>query len=91
MAKKNYNYPYIAGPGFNKGLLGYRREDGDYVLMFCRLNKDYPSGVNFALDDVESVEKEIWFTNIRTMELTVEVLNKMLADWKMREAGMIES
>lgn len=51
-------------------------------MLVCRLKKEYRTGDEFELEDIESVEKEIWFADRKTLELTAGVMNKVLKDWK---------
>ena len=76
---KNRDYPIILGHRFRKGILVYRpRNEDGYRLLICRLKQDYPAGEAFALDDVSSVESEIWIDNRETMQTIVNVLNQVL-------------
>ena len=76
---KNRDYPIILGHKFRKGILVYRpRNDDGYRLLICRLKQDYTTREGFALDDVSSVESEIWIDNRKTMQTIVNVLNQVL-------------
>lgn len=51
-------------------------------LLICRLKKEYEAGETFEYGDVENVEAEIWFCDRETVQVTVNVLEKVLKDWK---------
>lgn len=76
------NYPIVLGHKFRKGLIAFREPEGGCRFLLCRLKKEYRTGDEFELEDIESVEKEIWFTDRKALELTAGVMNKVLKDWK---------
>ena len=77
---RNHNYPIIFGHKYRKGILALRDGEHGFRFLFCRLNKEFQTGEEFDLSDIESVEQEIWFTDRQALETTVNVMNKVLMD-----------
>lgn len=82
----SHNYPIILGHKFKKGILALRHGEGGFRFLICRLKKEHQTGDKFKLQDVESVEKEIWFTDRESLEMTVGLMNKVLKDWRIPDA-----
>ena len=80
------NYPIVLGHRFKKGILAFRNGKGGFRFLICRLKKEYQTGDEFKFQDVESVEKEIWFTDRESLEMTVGLMNKVLKDWRIPDA-----
>ena len=76
------NYPIVLGHRFKKGMLAFRNGKGGFSFLICRLKKEYQKGDEFEFKDIESVEKEIWFTDRDSLEMTVGLMNKVLKDWR---------
>ena len=75
----NRHYPIILGHKFRKGILISKApEDEGYKLAICRLKKDYQTGDKFDLDDVESIEQEIWFSARETVQTIINALTEAL-------------
>ena len=80
----NRNYPIILGGGkLKKGLIAMRGKDmkgADLYIVW--LKREFPPGERFELDDIESVQQVIHFTDRGTLERTVRMLTDILKDWK---------
>lgn len=79
---KSKNYPIVLGHGFKKGILAFRHGEGGFCFLICRLKKEYQTGDEFEFNDIESIEKEIWFSDRESLETTVGLMNKVLKDWR---------
>ena len=79
---KTRDYPIILGHQYRKGIIAIRHGESGIKLIICRLKKEYQTGERFDLEDVESVEQEIWFSDRETLQTTVDVMNQVLKDWK---------
>lgn len=77
-------YPIILGGGnLRKGLMAVRgkgREGFDLYIVW--LKREFPAGERFGLEDIESVQQVIHFTDRKTLERTVWMLTNILNDWK---------
>lgn len=78
------NYPIVLGHQFRKGILALRHGEKGFRFLICRLKKEYQTGEEFDLGDIESIEKELWFSDRETLETTVKIMNKVLKDWKVK-------
>lgn len=79
---KSRNYPIVLGHPFRKGIIALRNGEHGFRFLICRLKKEYKTGEEFDLADVESVEQEIWFHDRQTLETTVNVMNQALKAFK---------
>lgn len=75
------NYPIILGRQYRKGILAVKDGSG-FKFVFCRLKKEYEAGEKFEPEDIESVEKELWFCDRESLEITVKIMNEVLEMWK---------
>lgn len=77
-------YPIILGGGnLRKGLMAVRgkgRKGFDLYIVW--LKREFPAGERFGLEDIESVQQVIHFTDRKTLERTVWMLTNILNDWK---------
>lgn len=71
---KNHNYPIVLGHQYRKGILAVKDGEHGVKFMICRLKKEYKTGEEFNLYDVENVEQEIWFADRETLKATVDVM-----------------
>lgn len=71
---KNYNYPIVLGHQYRQGILAIKDGEHGAKFMICRLKREYKTGEEFNLDDVENVEREIWFADRETLKATVDVM-----------------
>ena len=76
--------PIILGGGnLKKGLMampGKGRKGFDLYIVW--LKKEFPHGARFGIEDIESVQQVIHFTDRKTLERTVWMLTNILKDWK---------
>ena len=77
-------YPIILGGGnLRKGLMAVPgKGEKDFDLYIVWLKKEFPHGARFGIDDIESVQQVIHFTDRKTLERTVWMLTNILKDWK---------
>lgn len=77
-------YPIILGGGnLKKGLMAVPGKGGKgFDLYIVWLKKEFPHGARFGIDDIESVQQVIHFTDRKTLERTVWMLTNILKDWK---------
>lgn len=78
---KDRKYPIILGHKFKKGILALRDKGDGFKFLICRLKKEYPTGAKFDLEDVESIEHEIWVVDRGTLETIVKVMKEALEIW----------
>lgn len=77
-------YPIILGGGdLRKGLIAMPGEDRKgFNLYIVWLKKEFPHGARFGIEDIESIQQVIHFTDRKTLERTVWMLSNILKDWK---------
>ena len=77
-------YPIILGGGnLRKGLMAVRGKGmKGFDLYIVWLKREFPPGERFGIDDIESVQQVIHFTDRKTLERTVWMLTNILKDWK---------
>lgn len=75
---KNYNYPIIIGHQYKKGILALSNGENGFRFLICRLKKEYQTGTEFDLNDIENVEQEIWFSDRLALETTIYAMKKIL-------------
>lgn len=77
-------YPIILGGGnLKKGLMAVHGKDmKGFDLYIVWLKKEFPHGARFEIEDIESVQQVIHFTDRKTLEITVWMLTNILKDWK---------
>lgn len=76
-------YPIILGGGvLKKGLMAVPGKDKGFDLYIIWLKKEFPHGARFGIEDIESVQQVIHFTDRKTLERTVWMLTNILKDWK---------
>lgn len=78
---KGRNYPIILGHKYRKGIIGLKSGTQARIL-FCRLNRDIPTGQAIGLDDVKNIETEIWFTTKSSLDITIEMLCRLRDKWE---------
>ena len=75
--------PVVIGKYMRKGIFALRDiRQGGFNVAIVRLNKDYDSGDNYDLSDMESIETVLHFGDRESVKITVDILNKILKDWK---------
>jgi len=81
------NYPIILGGGnLKKGLMAVHGNDmKGFDLYIVWLKREFLPGAQFGVNDIESVQQVIHFTDRKTLERTVWMLTNILKDWKEEE------
>ena len=73
--------PIIIGKHLKKGILAHRDEKGcDMVVVW--LSQEYESGRPFDLGDIRGVNAVMHFCDRSSLQITIDVLNRMLKNWK---------
>lgn len=77
-------YPNILGGGnLKKGLMAMPGKGmKGFDLYIVWLKKEFLPGERFGIDDIESVQQVIHFTDRKTLERTVWMLTSILNEWK---------
>jgi hypothetical protein len=81
---KSRNHPIILGGGkLKKGIMAVPGKGmKGFDLYIVWLKREFLPGVQFGLEDIESVQQVIHFTDRKTLERTVWMLTCVLNDWK---------
>lgn len=84
-------YPIILGGGnLKKGLMAVPGSVKGFDLYIVWLKREFPAGDRFGIEDIQSVQQVIHFTDRKTLERTVWMLTCVLKDWK-EEGGESEN
>lgn len=84
-------YPIILGGGnLKKGLMAVPGSVKGFDLYIVWLKREFPAGERFGIEDIQSVQQVIHFTDRKTLERTVLMLTCVLNDWK-EEDGKSEN
>jgi len=84
-------YPIILGGGnLKKGLIAVPGSVKGLDLYIVWLKREFPAGERFGIEDIQSVQQVIHFTDRKTLERTVWMLTCVLNDWK-KEDGESEN
>ena len=76
-------YPIILGGGnLKKGLMAVPGSVKGFDLYIVWLKREFPAGERFGIEDIQSVQQVIHFTDRKTLERTVRMLTYVLNDWK---------
>lgn len=76
-------YPIILGGGnLKKGLMAVPGSVKGFDLYIVWLKREFPAGERFGIEDIQSVQQVIHFTDRKTLERTVWMLTCVLNDWK---------
>ena len=76
-------YPIILGGGnLKKGLMAVPGSVKGFDLYIVWLKREFPAGERFGIEDIQSVQQVIHFTDRKTLERTVWMLKCVLNDWK---------
>ena len=76
-------YPIILGGGnLKKGLMAVPGSVKGFDLYIVWLKREFPAGERFWIEDIQSVQQVIHFTDRKTLERTVWMLTCVLNDWK---------
>jgi hypothetical protein len=75
--------PIILGGGnLKKGLMAVPGSVKGFDLYIVWLKREFPAGEQFGIEDIQSVQQVIHFTDRKTLERTVWMLTCVLKDWK---------
>ena len=75
--------PVVIGKYMRKGIFALRDvKQGGFNVAIVKLNKDVDSGGNYDLSDLDSIETILHFGDRESVQITVDILNKILKDWK---------
>jgi hypothetical protein len=81
-------YPIILGGGnLKKGLMAVPVSEKGFDLYIVWLKREFPAGERFGIEDIQSVQQVIHFTDRKTLERTVWMLTCVLNDWKEEDGG----
>lgn len=86
---KRHQLPIIIGHEYRKGIFGFRNRmlgGSGYDLAIVRLNKEYESGAPFDLADMEGAECILHFCDRASLQLTADVINRVLRNWSENDA-----
>lgn len=76
-------YPIILGGGvLKKGLMAVPGKNKGFDLYIVWLKREFAPGERFGIEDIQSVQQVIHFTDRKTLERTVWMLTCILNDWK---------
>ena len=79
---KRNDLPIILNHETRTGILVFRnRGMGGRDLVIVGLNKEVPSGEQFDFSDIEWVKAVLHFTDVETMQITVDIMTKELKQW----------
>lgn len=85
MARKT-DLPIMVGKNLNKGIMCMRSPKGfggfDMYITWLDKSKEFESGTEFDLQDIESINAVIHFCDRESVETTIKVLQKVLKMWK---------
>ena len=75
--------PVQIGHNLRKGMLAYRNiKNGGFTVMIVWLKKDYSSGAEYDLEDIDKIDTVLHFCDKESMESMVKLLTKILKDWR---------
>lgn len=69
--------PIIVGSNLKKGLMCMRVRNG-YELWIVWLKKDFQTGEQFELSDIDKVQSIIYFTDKTAVQNTIDALASMI-------------
>lgn len=70
--------PIILGHKYKKGLLGFRSKMGGYDIFIVSLKKEYQTGENYELKDIDMVHTVLHFCDKSAVEETIKCLKWIL-------------
>ena len=83
---KHDTLPVQLGHNLHKGIVGFPdRKHGGYSVLIVWLKKECKSGEDFAVSDIYKINDHIHFCDIESLETTIDVLNRLLREWKGKE------
>ena len=86
MSKRRADLPVMLGKGLQKGIIAYRNDKmGGYDLAVLWLKKEYTTGAEYNMEDVDKVDAVLHFCDRSSVIETMAELQWMLDQWKERE------
>lgn len=85
MSRKS-DLPIIVGSNLKKGLMCMRVGNG-YELWIVWLKKDFQTGEQFELSDIDKVQSIIHFTDKTAVQNTIDALASMIKPKRKREGS----
>ena len=88
MSKRKADLPIMLGKNLRKGIVAYRNDKmGGYDLAVLWLKREYPTGAEYSMDDVDKLDAVLHFCDRSSIIETIAELQWMLDQWKEREGG----
>ena len=85
---KRNDLPIILSHKTRTGILIFpNRKMGGRDLVIVGLNKEVPSGEQFDFSDIEWVKAVLHFTDVETMQITVDIMTRELKQWSKERKG----
>ncbi len=84
MARKT-DLPIVVGKSLNKGIVCTRSPElngFDMYIVWLDRNKEFESGKEFDLQDIEAINAVIHFCDIESVEIMINALQEVLEMWK---------
>lgn len=86
--RRKRDLPIILSHETRTGILIFpSRKTGGRDMVIVGLNKEIPSGEQFSLKEVEWVKAVLHFTDVETMQITVDIMTKELKQWNEERKG----
>ena len=83
MSRKRKELPVMIGKHLNKGILVSRSPKlNGFDLIVVWLNKNYETGKQFEMEDIDEVDQVIHFCDRESVEQTADALKWILKQWK---------
>lgn len=80
--RRKRDLPIILSHETRTGILIFpNRKTGGRDLVIVGLNREVPSGERFDFSDIEWVKAVLHFTDVETMQITVDIMTKELKQW----------
>ena len=78
---KQERLPIILGKGYHKGICAFKSNGGVNVLI-CDINGEHESGMEFPIDDVQSIRAVLHFCDKETVERVANLFQKIIDNWE---------
>lgn len=80
--RRKHDMPIILSHKTRTGILIFpNRKMGGRDLVIVGLNKEVTSGERFDFSDIEWVKAVLHFTDVETMQITVDIMTEELKQW----------
>lgn len=78
--------PIILSHNTHTGIMVFpNRSMGGRDMLIVGLNRDVPSGEEFAIEDIKWLKATLHFSDIESMRITINTLAKELKRWEGEE------